>query len=104
MSNPLTTQTGRRASSHTASAARWLEARAVELDPRYRRAWLRLVWCDAEAASNARVRGDLVGAESALRQAEESRSALARVDPEGAYAREAELVLARARQGLERVP
>lgn len=82
-----------------------LEARshleqAVAADPRYRKAWLRLLWCDVQEVLYLLNAGDRGGAEASLSKAEEARQALHRLDPEDAMMRQADGLLQRARMAL----
>jgi len=78
-------------------------SRAVEHDPRYRKAWLRLIWCDVQKVMYLPVTQSNVNlARVALGDAEKNRLSLASVDPEGSFTQQAEQLLQRAREFLGR--
>lgn len=76
--------------------------RAVDLDPRYEKAWLRLVWCDVyEALAILSSGGDLELARMALSEAETSRRHLTEIDGDRSTVGQADRLLQQARQALE---
>jgi tetratricopeptide (TPR) repeat protein len=77
-------------------------SRALEHDPRYRKAWLRLVWCHVQEALY--LSGTLQGsaeARAALAEAEVARLRLKAVDPDGSFTRQADKLIERTRRTVE---
>lgn len=74
---------------------------AVALNPRYRKAWLRLVWCDVQkAAYLLRTGGSVEQVQGAIADAEESRAVLAEIDADGSDVRRADNLIQPAKRFL----